>query len=230
MRLQLQDYCPKNKTTEVIFLFSYPNILFFPLLWKMLFLHLSLFLPSHELFYLPGAHKFPSQYHLTDFLCLPRSSLKRYSLRHQSHWPDPLQLSCNSRDSPDFVALKGCTETDCIFLAPSGKPCSLWGSKKAELQNLGGRWSQRVTKVHTFKHHSSYHSSSLITSALLEVTLSLHHLSNFNFYIIETHKDINWENIQVGFQNWSNICSHVTLQDNTSVKFFFNKWSVLKPI
>lgn len=57
MRLQLQNYCPQNKTTEVIYVFSYPNILFLFLLWKMLLLHLSFLFPSHQLFYLPSAHE-----------------------------------------------------------------------------------------------------------------------------------------------------------------------------
>lgn len=143
---------PKIKPLRLFFSPLTPTSSFSPCSGKCFFciFHFPSLPPSQELFYLTGAHKFPSQYHLTDFLCLPHNSLKRYSLRHQSPWPDLLQLSCTSRDSLDFVALPGCIETDCIFLAPSGKPSSLWGSKKAELQNLGGRGSQRNTKVHIF--------------------------------------------------------------------------------
>lgn len=126
MRLRLQDYCPKNKTTEVIFLFSYPNILFFPLLWKMLFLHFLLFLPSHELFYLPGAHKFPSQYHLTDILCLPRNTLKRYSLTGQTLFsypapPETLQT---------LWLLKGVLKLIASFWLPQESPAACGVVKK----------------------------------------------------------------------------------------------------
>lgn len=174
----------------------------------MLFLHLSFFLLSQKLFYLPGAHKFPSQYRLTNFLCLPHKVLKDTL----SDISLPGQTLFSYSAPPETLRTLWLLQD---FWLPQGSPAVCGVVKKLSCKI----WEAEDPKgTLRYIYSTSFFIFNSISFARSHPKSSPYF--SINLYIIETHKNLNWENIQVGLQNWSNICSHMTLQDNTSVTFF----------
>lgn len=143
---------PKNKTTEVIFLFSYHIIFSFSSCSRRCFFPQKHqcprghFLSSCQLFSIPGTCELLLDIILQVYFSLHITAVLKDTL--SVSLPGPFSAILPLQSSPEFVALRGCTEKQCIFLTSKRSPITSEVMRK--LQNLRVKTTWRDIRIGIF--------------------------------------------------------------------------------